>query len=87
MRPSVMDGVQAKRMEADILDVVAAFSTALHSAVGAFSTFDSSEDLGYDNANAALERDAATAVDRLAESLRRLMFAVVLVSVPPELLV
>lgn len=73
-------------MEADILEVVAAFSTALHSGVGAFSAFDSSEELGYDNANAALERDAATAVDRLSESLRRLIFAVVLTSVDPELL-
>ncbi len=69
-----------------MLDVVAAFSTALHSAVGAFSAFEdaAAEELGYDNANAALERDAATAVDRLSESLRRLMFAVVLTSVSPE---
>lgn len=76
--------LQAKRIEADILGVVSSFSTALHSTATAFSAVATPEALGYVNASAALERDAVTAVDRLAVALRRLMFSVVLTSLDPE---
>jgi plasmid replication initiation protein len=72
-------------MEADMLGVVAAFNTALHSAAASFSTDDHGKASSYADASAALERDAVRAVDRLKVALRRLMFTVVLTSLDPKL--
>lgn len=78
---------QAKRMEADLLSVASVFSSALHGAVGAFSEepFAVSEE-AYGAATAALEKDAATAIARLQESLRGLMYIVLLTGADHNLL-
>lgn len=78
---------QAKRMEEDLLTVASAFSTALHNAVGAFGGIVEADELPYDTATAALEKDAATAAAKLQEALRGLMYVVLLTSVDPDILV
>lgn len=72
-------------MEADVLAIASAFSTALHSAAGALSEIADAES-SYNASSAALEKDAATAIARLQESLRGLMYVVLLTSVDQELL-
>ena len=86
MTLSHCDLLQGRRMEADILAVSSAFSSALHSAARHFSEVADADKLEFDSSVTALESDAAAAVSRLQEGLRGIMYPVLLTSIDPELL-